>query len=287
MLIACLSLLLAQAPAPTAPQQAAPLQPPFDTGVAFPGQWAPPAIDVKFPVWPKGCDRFVNPPEKLACLEYVASDWGRLSRHAPANAALGPARKGDRRVVFFGDSITDAWSKPGMGGFFPGKPYLNRGIGGQTTGQMLVRFRQDVLDVNPRAVVILAGTNDLAGNAGAVTPEIIQGNLMSMAELAKARGIRVALAALLPVCDCALGQDGKPRRWTDGRPPERIQALNAWIAAYARRNGHAFVDYHAAMADGSGMLKAALTHDGLHPNAAGYAVMAPLAEKAVARLLGR
>jgi len=188
-------------------------------------------------------------------------------------------------VVFFGDSITDNWSKPDYGGFFPDKPYVNRGIGGQTTAQMLLRFRADVLELSPRAVVILAGTNDVAGNAGPATPAQIQDNLASMAELAKAHGVRVVLASLLPVSDDKKDANGQPVTRTRQRPPATLGELNAWLSAYAAANGHVYLDYFSATADAGGLLRPELNDDGLHPNAKGYAVMAPLAEKAIAEAL--
>jgi lysophospholipase L1-like esterase len=254
--------------------------------IAFPGQYAPTPADWKFAVVPSGCNRFSG-DEKAACLEFVASDYGRLARYAEANKALAPKRAGETRVVFFGDSITDNWSRAGYGGFFPGKPYVNRGIGGQTTSQMLVRFRPDVIALQPDAVVILAGTNDISGNSGPISDEAIEGNLASMAELAKLHGIRVVLASLLPVADDKRDTGGNPVIRTKQRPPERLRAINAWMADYARRNSHVYLDYFTAVADASGMLKADLNADGLHPNAAGYAVMAPLAERAIAQALQR
>jgi lysophospholipase L1-like esterase len=257
-----------------------------DPGVAFPGQWAPQPATQKYPPQPKTCwTRYTtDPAERAACLESVAKDFGRLERYAAANAAVGPVAKKERRIVFFGDSITDNWSKPNYGGFFPGKRYLNRGIGGQTTGQMLLRFRPDVIGLSPRAVVILAGTNDLSGNTGPVSPETIESNLADMVELAKAHKIAVALASLLPVCDCKNSPDGKPIKRTQDRPPQAILLLNQRIAALARKSGALYLDYFSALVDDKGALKAALTDDGLHPNAAGYALMAPLAEKAIAKL---
>jgi lysophospholipase L1-like esterase len=217
----------------------------------------------------------------------TSDEFGRLSRYAEANAALVPRRPGETRVVFFGDSITDNWSRDGFGGFFPGKPYVNRGISGQTTSQMLLRFRADVIALRPVVVVILAGTNDVAGNTGPVALDVIEQNLASMAELAKAHGIRIVLASLLPVSDDKRDKSGAPLVRTAARPPASLHALNAWMADYARRNGHVYLDYLTPMADEKGALKAALTDDGLHPNAAGYAVMAPLAERAIAQALGR
>lgn len=203
-------------------------------------------------------------------------DWPNLARYHDDNAKLTPT---EGRVVFMGDSITDAWGRR-YGVFFTGKPYVNRGISGQTTPQMLIRFRPDVIALKPKAVVILAGTNDIAGNTGPMTLEDIEGNLTSMAELAKANGVKVVLASLLPVCDYIRPQ-------TDRRPPDKIIALNQWIKSYAEKNGHVYLDYYSAMLDENKMFKKELTYDGLHPNEAGYAVMAPLAQKAIDAALAR
>jgi lysophospholipase L1-like esterase len=276
LLLPSLSLVAAAATA-----QAPGAMPP---GGAFPGQYASPPAERKYPAWPKGCARFEG-DERTACLDSVASDFGGLYRYAAANAALSPPRPGEARVVFFGDSITDNWSKPDYGDFFPGKPYVNRGIGGQTTAQMLLRFRADVVELRPAAVVILAGTNDIAGNAGPVTLDQVQDNLASMTELARTHGIRVVLASLLPVSDDKKDANGQPLTRTRQRPPATIRELNRWLAAYAARNGHGHLDYFSATADGAGLLLPALNDDGLHPNARGYAVMAPLAEKAIAAAL--
>jgi lysophospholipase L1-like esterase len=238
-----------------------------------------------FPGWPKACFSYSDPAQRGACLEYVANDFGRLDRYAEANRSLPTPAPGERRVVFFGDSMVERWSENGAGGFFPGKPYVNRGIGGQTTAQMLLRFRQDVIDLRPAAVVILAGTNDIAANGGPTTLEAIAGNLASMADLARAGGIRVVVGSLLPVCDCAPAGDGTRIVQTRERPPAAIAELNRRLAAWAREQGHVWVDYAGAMADGTGMLERELTNDGLHPNAAGYAVMAPLTEQAIGRAL--
>jgi lysophospholipase L1-like esterase len=217
----------------------------------------------------------------------VAFDYARLSRYAAANAALAPPRAGEPRVVFFGDSITDNWSKGGYGGFFPGRPYVNRGIGGQTTSQMLVRFRADVLKVKAAVVVILAGTNDIAGNAGPIALGAVEDNLAGMAELARAHGVRVVFASLLPVSDDKKDAKGAAIVRTTDRPPATIQALNTWLAQYGKENGTGYLDYYTAVADSSGRLKAELTEDGLHPNAAGYGLMAPLAERAIREALTR
>ncbi len=219
----------------------------------------------------------------LICLATVAfaqqanQDWPNLQRYAEENAKITAPAAGEARVVFMGDSITDAWGRK-LGKFFPGKNYINRGISGQTTPQMLIRFRPDVLAHKPKVVVILAGTNDIAGNTGPMTLESIQDNITSMAELAKANKIRVVLSSVMPVCDCQ-----KPQ--TARRPPEKIKALNAWLKAYAAKTGAVYLDYFSAMADENGMLKAALTYDGLHPNDAGYELIEPLAAKAIAQAL--
>ena len=218
---------------------------------------------------------------KATRLETRLQDWPALARYRAANAALQPPAKGEDRVVFLGDSITDFWK---LANHFPGKPYVNRGISGQTTPQMLIRFRPDVLALKPRVVVILAGTNDLAGNTGPTTLEAIEDNLASMAELAWANDVRVVLASLLPVSDYEK-RDGKPVVQTVRRPPAQILALNEWMKSYAAAHNSTYLDYHTAMADAQGFLKDELSDDGLHPNAKGYEVMAPLAERAVAAAL--
>lgn len=201
-----------------------------------------------------------------------------LMHYRDANARLGPPAPGENRVVFMGDSITEFWGQKGHD-FFPGKPYINRGISGQTTPQILLRFRADVVALRPRIVILLAGTNDIAGNMGPATPEMIEDNLMSMADLAKANGIRVVLASALPAYDFP---------WRPGLAPAgKIAALNAWAKGYAARNGLVYLDYYSAMVDGRQGLKAALSGDGVHPNEAGYALMTPLAEKAIAQALNR
>ncbi len=204
-------------------------------------------------------------------------DFGDLERFKEADAALGSPAAGEERVVFLGDSITQLWKIEGPQGSFPGKPYINRGISGQTTPQMLVRFRQDVIDLKPKAVVILAGTNDLAGNTGPETLEEIENNLASMADLAAANRIRVVLCSVLPAFDF---------NWRPGLAPARkILALNAWIEAYAANKGYVYVDYHAAMKDERDGLPASLSKDGVHPTPAGYAIMAPLAEAGIEKAL--
>jgi lysophospholipase L1-like esterase len=203
-------------------------------------------------------------------------DWPNLARYRDDNAKLGSPKAKENRVVFYGNSITEVWAQhfPEM---FPGKPYIGRGISGQTTPQMLIRFRQDVVALKPKVVVILAGTNDIAGNTGPSTLEMIEDNLASMTEIAKANGIRVVLSSVLPVYDYP---------WKPGlEPAPKIVALNKWMKSYAAKAGAIYLDYHSAMHDEREGLPANLAYDGVHPTEAGYRVMAPLAEKAIAQAL--
>jgi lysophospholipase L1-like esterase len=214
----------------------------------------------------------------VATAAQPAGDWASLARYQSANAALGPPKPGEQRVVFYGNSITDSWAKH-FDAMFPGKPYVGRGISGQTTPQMLVRFRQDVIALQPAAVVILAGTNDIAGNTGPSTLEMIEDNLVSMAELAKANNIRVVLSSVLPVFDYP---------WKPGlEPASKIIALNAWMKRYAAVHDVVYLDYHTAMADERGGMKDGISTDGVHPNESGYRIMAPLAERAIVEALRR
>src|SRR4029078_13304846 len=206
------------------------------------------------------------------------NDFAELERYRSANTALQSVKPEIGRVVFFGDSITDFWK---LDEAFPGKPYVNRGISGQTTPQMLIRFRPDVIDLKPTVVVILAATNDIAGNSGPMTDEDVERNIESMAELAKAHNIKVVLSSITPTS--AYHARGIPQ--TTSRPMARIKALNEWMKKYAAANGHVYLDYFSAMVDDTGVMKAALTEDDLHPNLAGYAIMAPLAEAAIQRAL--
>lgn len=222
-------------------------------------------------------ERLINQLQRAQQALQKLNDWPNLARYRDANANTPPSAPGETRVVFMGDSITDGWGK-GKAPFFPGKPYINRGISGQTTPQMLVRFRPDVINLKPKLVVTLAGTNDIAGNTGPETLQNIEDNLSSMSELAKASGIRVVIASVMPVCDYL-----KPQ--TQRRPPQQIVALNEWIKVYTAKNGFGFLDYYSATVDSSGMFKQELTYDCLHPNDAGYEVMRPLAEKAIAEAL--
>jgi lysophospholipase L1-like esterase len=207
-------------------------------------------------------------------------DFGQLARYRDANAALQPPAPGENRVVFFGDSITDLWH---LEESFPGKPYINRGIGGQTTPQMLVRFRQDVIELHPKVVIILAGTNDIAGNTGPMRLEDIEANYASMAELARAHGIKLIYSAVLPVHNYTpLSHDLFAQR-----SPEKILALNRWLKSYCAASSNAclYLDYFTPMVDDKGLLKRDLADDGLHPNSAGYKIMAALAETAIEKTL--
>jgi lysophospholipase L1-like esterase len=206
----------------------------------------------------------------------AVTDWSALGRYRDANAQLSAPSVGESRVVFMGNSITEAWA-PLFAAEFPGKPYIGRGISGQTTPQMLLRFRQDVIALQPKVVVILGGTNDIAGNTGPSTLEMIEDNLMSMTQLAQANGIRVVLASVLPVFDYP---------WKRGlEPASKIVALNAWMKAYAARVGAVYADFHTPMADDKQGMKPGLSRDGVHPTPAGYAIMAPIVERAIAEAI--
>lgn len=203
-------------------------------------------------------------------------DWAQLSRYRAADAALKPPAPGVERVVFFGDSITDFWP---IAKSFPGKPYINRGISGQTTEQMLVRFQQDVVALHPAVVVILAGTNDIAGNTGPETERMIEDNFVSMCDIAHQNGIKVVLASILPASKY-------PWRPSDPDPAAEIRSLNQWLQGFARGDDDVYLDYYDSLVNNIGGMKANLTKDGyVHPNAAGYAVMAPLAEAAIEQAL--
>ncbi len=206
------------------------------------------------------------------------NDFAELSRYHDANAALLTAAPAPGRVVFMGDSITDGWR---LAEYFPDKPYVNRGIGGQTTPQMLIRFRPDVIALKPKVVVILAGTNDIAGNTGPMTVQQIEDNYASMAELAQANDIRVVFASVLPVHN----YNANAELFFVTRSPEKILALNQWLKSYCEEKGLIYLDYFTPMVDGKGLLKRDLADDGLHPNKAGYKIMAPLAEAAIQKAL--
>jgi len=206
------------------------------------------------------------------------NDFANYARYREANTKLAPPAKDEKRVVFMGDSITDGWK---LNEYFPNQPYVNRGISGQTTSQMLLRFRPDVIDLKPKVVVILAGTNDISANTGPMTLEAIEGNLASMAELARANGINVILASVMPVSDYNTDKSGKAIIRTIQRPPAQILALNTWIKNFCAERGFVYLDYFTAMADDKGFLKAEIANDGLHPNAKGYELIKPLAENAI------
>ncbi|HEU5350799.1 MAG TPA: SGNH/GDSL hydrolase family protein [Terracidiphilus sp.] len=208
--------------------------------------------------------------------EQLLNDFPWLGRFHDADEKLGPPKPGEDRVVFMGDSITEGWD---LTRSFPGKPYINRGISGQTSPQMLVRFRQDVIHLEPKVVVILAGTNDIAGNTGPETLEQIEDNVASMADLAAANHIKVVLCSVTPSIDFP---------WHQGlQPAPKIDALNAWMSHYAAEKGYAYVDYHSALADAAGGMKPGLSKDGVHPTEAGYGLMAPLAEAGIEKALAQ
>ncbi len=220
----------------------------------------------------------VDQAKQIATMEKKLDDWPQLGRYRAENAALAAPAAGEKRVVFYGDSITDGWGRrPNTGTFFPGKPYVNRGISGQTTPQMVVRFRQDVIDLKPAVVVILAGTNDVAGNTGPMTPEMTMENFASMIDLAKANGIKVIVTSITPAYDYP---------WKKGmEPAEKIKALNAMLKAYCEAHGVTWVDYYSALVDEKGGMKDGTSFDGVHPNAAGYAIMGPLAQAGIDKTL--
>jgi lysophospholipase L1-like esterase len=219
------------------------------------------------PTHPKPTDGY-----QMFNLHMLTRDHGQVCRYAAQNAAL----KGPVRVVFMGDSITDNWINLDPTMFVNG--LVDRGISGQTTPQMLIRFRNDVILLNPKAVHIMAGTNDVAGNTGAATMATVQGNIASMADLAHAHGIKVILASTPP----AVAFPWSPSK----RPAPQIAELNTWIRGYAKAHGYTYVDYHAAMTTPEGGMKPGLSSDGVHPTPAGYAIMKPLALAAIAKTLG-
>lgn len=215
--------------------------------------------------------------DEKAVFDRLKTDWPNLACFRDANAKLGLPKDGENRVVFMGNSITIGWIEM-CPEFFAGKPYVDRGISGQTTPQMLVRFRQDVIDLKPQVVVILAGVNDIAGNTGPSTLEMIEGNIASMVEIAQANRIKVVLSSVLPAYDFP---------WNPGAyPAEKIASLNSWLKKYAASQGIVYLDYYSAMVDDRKGLKSEYTYDGVHPNIAGYKIMEPLVEKAISEALG-
>jgi len=236
------------------------------------------------PAAPDACPEMATALTRLLNRDLSLRDWANVARYREMNRSLAAPAAGEARVVFMGDSTTDAWSNQArFGPFFPGKPYVGRGISGQTTPQMLIRFRPDVIDLKPKVVVILAGTNDIAANTGPMTNEEIQGNLQSMAELAKANGIKVVLSSIMPTAAYHAASNATPQSTL--RPMPRIIAINDWMKRYAAANGHVYLDYFTPMLDAAGVMKAELTNDDLHPVAAGYAIMAPLAQAAIDKAL--
>ena len=229
----------------------------------------PPAVPSPHP----GLDAY-----RQSRLNIFMNDFAELGRYRDANAKLAPPAAGERRVVFFGDSITDAWR---LDQSFPGKPYANRGIGGQTTLQMLGRFRQDVIALQPKVVVILAGTNDIAGNTGAVSLQDIEANLASIADLARSHNIHVVFSSVLPVHD----YNPKAHELYVTRPMATIRELNHWMQDYCTANGAIYLDYFTPLLDEKVQLRGDLAEDGLHPNPEGYKIMAPLAEAAIEKAL--
>jgi lysophospholipase L1-like esterase len=251
-----------------------------------------------------------NPPRSNCCLPNSAKaladqlqDWDQIGRYHAANVELKKQPADPKRVVFMGDSITDGWR---LADYFPDKPYVNRGISGQTTPQMVVRMYPDVVDLKPAAVVILAGTNDIARNTGPETAEMIEDNFMAMTDIAQRNGIKVVLCSVMPVSDYpflaqqsamagrgAAGAAGAPgagrgmvrARMTDSHPPEQILRLNAWMKAYSAKVGAVYADYFSAMVDDKGWLKEGISADGLHPTADGYKIMAPIVDAALQRAL--
>jgi lysophospholipase L1-like esterase len=233
---------------------------------------------------PTDCQEAAGALTRLMQNDARLRDWPALARYREANRALPAPKAGEARVVFMGDSITDNWQQERFAFFVPSKPYVDRGISGQTTPQMLVRFRPDVIDLKPKVVVILAGTNDIAGNTGPMSDEDIERNLASMAELAKAHGIKVVMASITPTGAYHLTTPNDVPQ-TTRRPMARIRTINDWMKKYAADNGHVYLDYFTPMLDPTGVMKAELTGDDLHPNAAGYAIMGPLVEAAIEKVL--
>src|SRR3954447_6871714 len=220
-------------------------------------------------------DRVQALEREVEAARHRLMDWASLTRYGSDDTEVPPPKPGENRVVFLGDDITEKWEGP----FFPGKPFINRGIERQTTPQMLVRFQQDVVGLHPKVVLIQGGSNDLAGLTGPATEVTIGQNLISMTQLAKANGIRVVLASVTPVCDCYTKQTAR-------RPQGKIIGLNGSIKRLAQANGAVYLDYYSALANGRDFKKE-LTADGLHPNEAGYRVMAPLADEAIAKALAQ
>ncbi len=219
-------------------------------------------------------------PFRAKLVPSLMQDFGERYLYAPANAALPPPAPGEQRVVFLGDSITDRWN---LATSFPGKPYINRGIGSQVTAQMLLRFHQDVVALHPKVVVILAGINDVQGFLQQETPEQIESHWEAMADLADAHGIKPVFGSLLPVNDYSEAA----RDVVKERKPEQLRTLNAWLRDFCARRGYVYADYHSALVDAKGLMAARFTQDGVHPLDNGYAVMAPITAAAIDQALNR
>jgi len=215
--------------------------------------------------------------EKL--IPSLMRDFGEQYLYAEADRRLPPPAAGERRVVFLGDSITDRWN---LARSFPGRPYVNRGIGSQVTPQMVLRFHQDVIALQPAVVVILAGVNDVQGFLQQETPQQIEANFEAMADMARAHGIRVVIGSILPVNNYT----DAAKHVVEERHPEELRAINRWLRAYCGRTGCIYADYYSAMVDDHGLMRSDLTADGVHPDAKGYALMAPVARRAIAQALG-
>ncbi len=254
-----------------------------------------------------------NPPQSNCCLAIFARgladqllDWNQIGRYLAENQELKKQPSDPKRVLFMGDSITDFWK---LTEYFPGKPYVNRGISGQTTPQMLVRIYPDVIDLKPAAMVVLAGINDISQNTGPATAEMVEQNIMAMTELAQHHGIKVILCSILPVSDYPFlnqqagrgvstsaspgpgggGRGGPAMRMkvTNTHPPGDILKLNAWMKAYALRVNASYADYFSALVDERGWLKENCSDDGIHPNTEGYKIMAPIVEAAIRSAMGK
>lgn len=279
--LVALSLLAAagrsqSAPAATTPAQAPPPQsaPAKPAGVK--------STDAKAAAVSAAAAKSATPseaPVSAAQFAYIQSrlaDWPQLAKYRAANAALPPLAPGEDRVVFYGASMTEFWGKNGSK-FFPGKSYINRGISGQTTAQMVARFRQDVINLHPKVVVILGGTNDIAGNTGLMTPEMTEQNWQSMADLAKENGITPIFASITPSTDFW---------WHRGlEPAEKIRQRNAWLKQYCADNSLIYLDYYSVLTNERGGMRSDLSADDVHANAKGYELMAPLAQSAVDQAL--
>jgi lysophospholipase L1-like esterase len=218
-----------------------------------------------------------DPQANIADLQKKLLDWPQLNRYHERNAQLAPPAAGEQRVIFFGDSITEGWGRH-WDQFFAGKPYIDRGIGGQSSQQMVLRFHQDVIDLKPAVVILLAGTNDVAEKTGPMTPEMTLDDFRAMLEMARANNIKMVVCSILPAADFP---------WNRGlEPAPKIRALNQHLKAWADSEHLVWVDYYTSLADGTGGMKAGLSLDGVHPTPAGYAIMAPLAEAGIAKALG-